>query len=136
MDFFDARGIIEALLGMRNIAPVFEASADISLHPSTQAAIVVNGEKIGVVGDVHPAVAARFSLIFLPGMIEIDLRRLMKFAAAPVRYQPVPKFPAVVRDIAIVLDASVPHQKIVDALKGFSLMCRKWSCSTSTRANT
>ena len=121
MDFFDAKGIVEGLLQQIGIAAIFEKSADESLHPDNQASIIADGKQIGVVGEVHPGVAEHFELTQTVYLFEINvplLEPLIKDKA----YRPIPKFPATVRDMALVVDAGVTHQQILDTLKGFSLV--------------
>ena len=121
MDFFDAKGIVEGLLSQIGITAKFEKSADANLHPANQAAITADGKQIGVVGELHPSVKEHFGLTQTVYLFEINVPLLLPLIKDKV-YRPVPKFPAVVRDIALVVDAGVTHQQILDTMKGFSLV--------------
>jgi phenylalanyl-tRNA synthetase beta chain len=121
MDFFDAKGIVEGLLSQIGITAKFEKSADANLHPANQAAITADGKQIGVVGELHPSVKEHFGLTQTVYLFEINVPLLLPLIKDKV-YWPVPKFPAVVRDIALVVDAGVTHQQILDTMKGFSLV--------------
>ena len=121
VDFFDAKGVVEVLLKQTGIAAKFEKSADTSLHPLNQAAITAEGKQIGVVGEVHPAVKEHFELMQPVFLFEINIPALLPLMKDKV-YRPIPKFPATVRDIALVVDSGVTHQQILDTMKGFSLV--------------
>lgn len=121
IDFFDAKGILERLLGQLGIATRFELSSDVSLHPVYQAAATVDGKAVGVVGELHPAVAGHFELPGAVYLFELDLPALVPHLGHGT-YRPVPKFPATVRDIALVVDIAVPNQKIVDIIQAVSLV--------------
>jgi phenylalanyl-tRNA synthetase beta chain len=121
VDFFDARGLIEGLLNQLGITVRFGESTDESLHPSHQAAVVVEGKPVGVVGELHPAVAGHFELSGNIYLFEFNLPLLLQFIGHKM-YTPIPKFPATIRDMALVVDISVPHQKIVDIIRAVSLV--------------
>ena len=121
VDFFDAKGVVEGLLKQTGIAAKFEKSADTNLHPLNQAAITAEGKQIGVVGEVHPAVKEHFELMQPVFLFEINIPALLPLMKDKV-YRPIPKFPATVRDIALVVDSGVTHQQILDTMKGFSLV--------------
>jgi phenylalanyl-tRNA synthetase beta chain len=121
MDFFDAKGIVEGLLQQIAVGVKFEKSADDNLHPANQAAIVADGKQIGVVGEIHPSVKEHFELTQPVYLFEINVPMLIPLIKNKT-YRPIPKFPATVRDIALVVDAGVTHQQILDTMKGFSLV--------------
>ena len=121
VDFFDAKGVVEGLLKQTGIAAKFEKSDDTSLHPLNQAAITAGGKQIGVVGEVHPAVKEHFELTPPVFMFEINIPALLPLMKDKV-YRAIPKFPATVRDVALVVDSGVTHQQILDTMKGFSLV--------------
>jgi phenylalanyl-tRNA synthetase beta chain len=121
-DFYDAKGVVEGLLGQLSITASFEGSRDKSLHPAKQAAIVVGGNNLGVVGELHPKVLPAFDISEPVYLFEIDLTALLPFATGYRMFQSVSRFPAITRDIALVVDASVPHQQVRDIIGGFSLV--------------
>jgi phenylalanyl-tRNA synthetase beta chain len=121
MDFFDTKGVVEGLCQQIGIAAKFEQSADENLHPVNQAAITADGKQIGVVGELHPSVKEHFELTQIVYLFEINIPFLLPLIKDKV-YRPIAKFPAVVRDVALVVDAGVTHQQILDTMKGFSLV--------------
>ncbi len=122
VDFYDAKGVVEGLLRQLGIEARFEGCQDGSLHPNKQAAIVVDGSRVGVVGELHPRVSLAFELSAATYLFEIDLTALVAFAAGHRLFQPVARFPAVVRDIALIVAGGVAHQRVADIIRGFPLV--------------
>lgn len=115
-DFFDVKGGIEALL-----APTvarFEKVTHPALHPGRAAQIVLDGEVIGVVGELHPQWVQKYELPQPAVVFELDLDAL-KRAELP-HYAEVSRFPPVVRDLAIVVDHKVVLQQLLDGLSAHS----------------
>ncbi|MGD9143729.1 MAG: phenylalanine--tRNA ligase subunit beta [Dehalococcoidia bacterium] len=125
-DFYDVKGVIEGLFHRLGIAVSFERSNDHGLHPSRQAAIVVkdNGMtvKLGVIGELHPKVADAFEIAGTTCLFEVNINPLLAFATGEKPYSPVPRFPSTYRDLAVVVDAGVSHQSILDIIGNFSLV--------------
>ncbi len=123
LDFFDVKGVVESLLGKLGVETSFGGTRDGSLHPNKQAALICAGENIGVLGEVHPQVLKAFEIpddvVYL---FEIDLTSLLPFTLEHKMFQPIPRFPAIIRDIALVVDSGVTHQRILNIIKGFSLV--------------
>lgn len=122
IDFFDAKGIVEGLLSQLGVAASFEKAEDSSLRSNRQAAIMVAGSKLGVVGELHPKVLQAFEISETVYLFELDVTALLPFAVGLKKFQPIPRFPAVFRDIALVVDAAVTHRQIYDILSSFSLV--------------
>ncbi len=122
LDFFDAKGVMESLLGQLDVVTSLEKSEDGSLLLAKQAAIVVDGNKLGVVGELHPRVLESFEISEPVCLFEISLAALLPFTIGHKMFQSIPRFPAVVRDMALVVDAELAHQKAVDIIKGFPLV--------------
>jgi len=126
--FYDVKGLIEALMAHLGVNAQFEKSVDPGLHPARQAAIVVEGDgmtvKLGVLGEVHPAVADAFELTETVCLFELNTTNLVPFTVAYRLYTPVPRYPAVNRDLALVADTDVSHRQIADIIDGFALVDR------------
>ena len=121
-DFFDAKGIVEGLLSRLGATASYETSSDETLHPVKQAAILVDGGQTGVVGEVHPAVTESFDIPGPVYLFEISLPVLLPFVQRHRMFQPIPRFPAMLRDIALVVDAGTAYQKVIDVIRGFPLV--------------
>ena len=122
LDFFDVKGAAEALLYRLGVKASFEAGNDESLHPGRTARIVIGGDAIGVIGELHPKVARAFELSTPVCLFEVDLVKLLPFTLSPARYQPLPRFPGTLRDIALVVDAAVASHKLQHIIEGSPLV--------------
>jgi phenylalanyl-tRNA synthetase beta chain len=116
VDFYDVKGDLEALLAPH--VARFEKVANPALHPGRSAQIVLNGEVIGVLGELHPQWVQKYELPLPPVVFELDLDAL-KRAELP-QYAEVSRFPPVVRDLAIVVDHGVVLQSLLDGLSAHS----------------
>jgi phenylalanyl-tRNA synthetase beta chain len=114
--FFDARGMLEGLLEQIDIKAGFVPGKDSGLHPGRQVAITASGKQLGILGELHPRAAASFEIDGPVYLFELDMAALLPHIAGHGRYQPVPRFPAIIRDIALVVDAAVPNQKLMDII--------------------
>ena len=114
--FFTLKGAVETILDSIRAAGVqFVAeTADPSYHPGRCARVLVQGEEIGVLGQIHPLVAANYGVDTELYCAELRFDALLAAMGPDPEYVPLPKFPAVTRDIAVLVDASVP----VGALEG------------------
>jgi phenylalanyl-tRNA synthetase beta chain len=127
LDFSDVKGVIEGLLGYLGVSVSFEKSSDEGLHPARQAAIVGNSGdghkvKLGVIGELHPKVADAFEIAGPAGLFELDLTALAPLAAGHRMFQPIPRFPNMTRDLALVVDAGITHQRVLDIINSFPLI--------------
>ncbi|MEG2670215.1 MAG: phenylalanine--tRNA ligase subunit beta, partial [Oscillospiraceae bacterium] len=121
-DFYDIKGAVEALIkgvGITNFS--FEPQTEnASYHPGRCAKVFVNGVEIGVIGQVHPKVSANFKIKTEVFAAELDFDAIIENATSDRHYAALPKFPATMRDIAVVVDKNVnvgDITKIFDAQK-------------------
>jgi phenylalanyl-tRNA synthetase beta chain len=113
LGFFDAKGVVETLLGRLGVEADFRLGGDESLHPGRTAIVTVEGNPVGVIGELHPGIAKSFDLSPFPvALLKIELDRLLPLATKAGKYHPLPRFPTSTRDIAIVVDAEVSAKKI------------------------
>ena len=110
IDFFGLKGVVEALLHSIRVGGVsYQACRDnASYHPGRCATVCVGGEQIGVLGQIHPTVCANYGVDTALYCAELSFEALMRFQGPEREYVPLPKFPSVARDIAVVCDASIP----------------------------
>ena len=115
VDFFQMKGVVEEFLeriGMR-VKPEYNPEAGITfLHPGRQAEIIYDGTKIGYMGELHPDVADTYSLGDRTYIVVIDLLIVTKMASFDRKFEGIAKFPAVTRDISMVMPKSVLVGKI------------------------
>jgi phenylalanyl-tRNA synthetase beta chain len=109
VDFYDVKADIEALLSPRLAS--FEKIDHPALHPGRSARVVVQGKPIGILGELQPRWVQKYELGSAPVVFELDLAALLETPA--IEYTEVSRFPAVVRDIALV----VPQTQAAGALQ-------------------
>jgi phenylalanyl-tRNA synthetase beta chain len=122
LDFFDAKGLVESLLERKRLNPKFKKGEDAGLHPHKQADIFLEDEKVGVVGEVHPSVLSAFDINEPVYLLEMDLKNLVRFDAVHRSYFPIPKYPSIVRDMALIVDVSLAHEEVKKIIQGFPLV--------------
>jgi phenylalanyl-tRNA synthetase beta chain len=121
-DFFSVKGVVESLLTKLGVSAGFKESDDSGMYSGRQAAVVIDGDEFGVVGELNPKVAEAFDISRAVYLFEINLSNLLPFVVGHKPYQPIARFPSVVRDIALVVDESVRHQQVLDVITGFPLV--------------
>jgi len=123
-DFYDAKGVVEALLSHLGMEADFEEADDASFHPGKQAAVAIGSNRLGIVGELHPRVLEAFEITDTVCLFEINLAELLPFTLKHKEYQPVPRFPAVARDVALVVDNRVAHSELRNIIKEFPLVAQ------------
>lgn len=122
LDFYDAKGIVADLLNHLGVKADFAEGSDQSLCRGRQAAIIVAGDKLGVVGELHRKVLDAFEIAEPVYLFEISLTALLPFTIGYKMFQPTPRFPAIVRDMALIVDSGVSYQRVLDIITGFPLV--------------
>ena len=119
MDFFTLKGAVEDLLAsIRAENVTFEAVKDNpSYHPGRCARVLVNGQEVGVLGQIHPLVAQNYDVDAELYCAELSFPALYANKGADPQYVPLPKFPAVTRDIAVVCDEAVTVGQLEAAIR-------------------
>jgi phenylalanyl-tRNA synthetase beta chain len=112
VDFYDVKGDVEVLLAPRHA--VFESALHPALHPGKSARIVCDGKKAGWIGELHPRWQRKYDLPVAPILFELDCD--VAAGRELPAYREVPKFPAVRRDIAPIVDEGIGWEAILDAL--------------------
>jgi phenylalanyl-tRNA synthetase beta chain len=119
VDYYDLKGIVESLWDGLHIAEAtFEPVEHPYFHPGRVARLRIEGEHVGVLGQLHPLVQEAFDLPDEVPVLaaEIDFEALSRYIPASHRISPVPRFPAVRQDIALVLDQSIPASQVQAAI--------------------
>lgn len=106
-DFFDIKGAIEALAEAFGLKLSFERGEKPFLHPGITAVVKLGEKEVGWLGELHPAIAAELALDKRVCLAELDYAAMERKFARDIVYKPVPKFPAVVRDLAVVVGEDV-----------------------------
>ncbi|MEX2407028.1 MAG: phenylalanine--tRNA ligase subunit beta [Actinomycetota bacterium] len=124
-DFFDAKGVVEGFMAALGIewtlggAPGSNAEAPGSpFHPGRAGFVLSReGERVGVVGEIHPKVAASLDITGRVAVGELELSALMDLAPSAVQVRDVPRYPPVRRDLAFTVDAGTPAGAVQSALE-------------------
>jgi phenylalanyl-tRNA synthetase beta chain len=120
-DFFDIKGVVEWLLKGLNIGSIrFSAPADdlcVYTKPGYTAQIFFDKEQIGLVGELHPLVLRNFDLVQSVYIFELNLDRLIKIMPETRQSKPLPKFPAVPRDITIIVNINTESGAILECIE-------------------
>ena len=115
-DFFDVKGAVEAFAEAFGLRLAFERAEKPFLHPGVTAAVKMGEKEVGWLGELHPAIAAELALEKKVYLAELDYAAMERKFAADVTYKPIPKFPAVVRDLAVVVDEDVTCAQLTDCI--------------------
>ena len=116
VDFFYAKGIVEALFDKLEVSVDYVPTKDLaSMHPGRTADIVLDGQTIGFLGQVHPQTAKNYG-IPETYVAEINLSAVEAALQPAQPFVEITKFPAVSRDIALLLKAEITHQEVLDAI--------------------
>jgi phenylalanyl-tRNA synthetase beta chain len=117
VDFFDLKGDVEDLLaGFAHRTLYFDAHVPDYYHPGRSARIVLDGGKVGYVGQLHPAVAEARKLKQDVYIAEIHLERLFEHKLKQPRFVAISRYPAVERDFSFVFDDAITFERVRDAV--------------------
>ncbi len=119
VDFYDIKGTLEELFDVLKINKVsYVACTDHpSFHPGRCASVTIKGEEIGIVGEIHPDVLKAFEINTPCYVAELQLTKLLDNINEEIKYKALPKFPAVIRDIAMLIDKEVPVAELESLMK-------------------
>ena len=123
MDFYDLKGLLTGLLENLHIPDVhYEPGTNVTFHPG-KCAIVMSAEKnLGLFGELHPRVKERYdwpaAFSRTPVLAaDVDLDALLELVPALYETVPVPEFPPVLEDLALVVDERLPAERVVDLIR-------------------
>ncbi|MBR1563641.1 MAG: phenylalanine--tRNA ligase subunit beta, partial [Ruminococcus sp.] len=124
-DFYDLKGIAEGLLekaGAENVeferpTETCEFAEKASFHPGRSAVILVDGKQIGIIGELHPKVLENYGISARAYAGKINVPELMELCGETKTYKPLPKFPASLRDISVVVNDEVPVAELEKAIR-------------------
>ena len=109
-DFYTMKGVVEELfdkLGMHEKAEYDPSDKKSFLHPGRQADIVYHGNVIGYLGEIHPTVAANYAIKERVYVAVLDMPYIVEYASFDRKYRGIAKFPAVTRDLSMVVPKEV-----------------------------
>ncbi|WP_050698342.1 phenylalanine--tRNA ligase subunit beta [Anaeromassilibacillus senegalensis] len=109
-DFFTVKGMVEQLLAAVSMTgyDIAASSEEYSYHPGRCAVLRIDGKQLGVIGELHPQVAENYGIGERVYSFSLDVDLLFACAKPEKTYTPLPKFPAVTRDLALLCDDRIP----------------------------
>ena len=123
--FRAAKGMLEAYANEVHVGLTFSRREDSSLwHPGRAVDVVVDGDSLGFFGEVHPVVLKRFGIDGRVAAFEIDFADLHTHQRTHARYVPIPQFPSVLRDLALMLDERTEFGDLHAAISGVSALLK------------
>jgi phenylalanyl-tRNA synthetase beta chain len=112
-DYYAAKGLVEAMLGSVGLECAVEPGERPFLHPGRTASVLgEGGRELGWIGELHPMVARAWDLDGTVAVFELDADLIAELAPGPQPYRDVTSFPAVIQDIAVVVDDGVPAAEV------------------------
>jgi phenylalanyl-tRNA synthetase beta chain len=120
--FFDAKAYINILLAALHLRAEYRESVEHLYLPGRTAEVWIDGARIGLVGQVHPRVAASFDIKQDVAMFELDLEALLPHIPETVHYEPVSPYPSVEEDLAVIVDRDVPAANVIRLIESSKLV--------------
>lgn len=118
IDFYLLKGVVERLLGGLGVpAPQYGPTNRVTLHPGRCATVLIEGQEVGVVGEVHPAIAERYELKHRAYLAVLEFDALVRHITLVKPYTPLARFPEIDRDLALVLRAEVAAGTVQEVLR-------------------
>jgi len=116
LDFFDVKGALEAAVDAMNLPPLTFAAADVKHLRAGQSAIVLaGGAEVGTIGRLEEAITGSYKFRQPVYVAELDLSAMFEMPGRPVLYSRLPRFPAIVRDVSLLVDRSVSVGQLIGA---------------------
>lgn len=118
VDFFDLKGICEGLFKNLNVENVKYAAVtdNPTFHPGRCAKVKAGGKTLGIIGEIHPAVSRKYGIDTPVYIAELDFENVFLNIKTDIKFKELPKFPAVTRDIAMLVDKTVPVADIEEII--------------------
>lgn len=118
VDYYDLKGIVENVMNSIGISGVsfVRESENKAFHPGKTASISIKKKSAGILGEIHPDVAENYGVDARCYIAELNLDVLYELADIERKYKALPKFPAVTRDIALLVEDSILVQEIEDII--------------------
>jgi phenylalanyl-tRNA synthetase beta chain len=118
VDFYDLKGYLELILDRFNVENIeLKPSKRSYLHPGQSTEIFCYGKPLGFLGRIHPRIIEEYGLSQPAFLMEIDLQSLAKCVNSNIIFKVLPKFPAMERDLALVLPLEIQPNDVIEHIK-------------------
>ncbi len=116
-DFFDIKGIVEGALEVCGPTDwTYAITDEPTFHPGRNAEVLLDNQRIGILGEAHPKVLENYELPYKAYLFELDLEKLADAADFSKRFEPIPIYPSVLRDLAIVVEHDMPSDLPIEII--------------------
>lgn len=119
-DFYDMKGVAEGLLNALKLDKIRFTTMPHDFcdytRPGYTAQIMANDSKVGLIGEIHPLVRERYDLAQTVYDLELELDKLTSLIPESIFFKPLPKFPAIYRDITVIVNKSIETQQVIDTV--------------------
>ena len=117
MDFYALREMVQALLRIQGVAAEIVPGADVFYHPNRCGRLMVGSQELASLGELHPEAAENFELSGRVYLAVVDLDALLELRSPLGKVKELPKYPAVTRDVALVMAEDQPLGPVRDAIE-------------------
>jgi len=118
VDFYDLKGIIENVMDELNINNyrVLPSNHE-TFHPGRTAELLINNKRIGYLGEIHPDVLDNYDIPVRVYIAELDFEEIALQANLDIKYKPLPKYPSIERDIAVVVAEEITAAQVEEIIR-------------------
>lgn len=118
-DFYDLKGIMDTLLERLNLSSAKWLRQPLAIFWKKESYILsLNGQELGTLGNVHPDILNNFEINAPVFFFEIDLDLVFQLSQSEIRYQPLAKYPAVYRDLSVIVPRNIQAGSVEQIIKG------------------
>jgi phenylalanyl-tRNA synthetase beta chain len=118
MDFYDLKGLVDEFMTTLHLGLLYKPMEHPTFHPGKCARILIGERQVGVLGELHPKVRERYDLLERPVVAaELDLDLIIESIPESYAVAPVPAFPPVLEDLAVVVDEEVQADEVEALLR-------------------
>jgi phenylalanyl-tRNA synthetase beta chain len=121
-DYYSLKAIIERLYQITSIAPEFKRISLNYLHPGISAEVIAAGKSAGYLGELHPDVAANYGIKAKVFIAEIEVSSIGDNIIKNRLYKSIPKYPSITRDLALVMEETIPAGEVIDFIKKYDIL--------------
>jgi phenylalanyl-tRNA synthetase beta chain len=121
-DFYDAKSRLEFLFEDLGVKADYREGNDFAYLPGRTAEVFAGDSRVGIVGQVHPRVAAEFGIDRDVVMFEVDIEALLPHVSEAVVYRAISPYPPVEEDLAIIVDANVSAAQAIEIIRSAPLV--------------
>lgn len=117
LDFYDLKGLVEALMDALHLDVTYAPAEHPSFHPGKCASVLLNGTSLGILGELHPLVQENYNFVSPVLAADFDLEAVLQAARASFDVKPVSEFPPVLEDIAVIVDENLPADRVAALIR-------------------